>query len=284
MPQTKPPAFDQELLSSFDPGFASTSTITDSDFSDYFPVSEDVDMLTADLFCSDFDSSAPDFSLDAFASQMEGTSCDLSVDFLQVPGSKVPNGSNTDFHSYQHTRAPAKPSPSCLIRALELLKHYSPSSCQQPTPPPGHLPAVIAQNGAIVEAASAMLECSCSQDGYQLVVIALIVFKALRWYNAAVRQESLQTKTSDKAGSLSNGDEDPKRAAAQAVLIESHRVRKLIEQISLRLKARAEAEESEDENGGALPFSAAMYSQLDSALMGQLRVLSLDMIERLKNY
>ena len=72
------------------------------------------------------------------------------------------------------------------------------------------------------------------------------------------------------------------RTAAQLVLIESHRVRRLIEQASTKLKAKAEAEEPENED--ALPFSSAMYNQLDSALMTQLRSLSLDMIDRLKSY
>jgi hypothetical protein len=72
------------------------------------------------------------------------------------------------------------------------------------------------------------------------------------------------------------------RTAAQLVLIESHRVRRLIEQASTKLKAKAEAEEPENED--ALPFSPAMYGQLDSTLMTQLRSLSLDMIDRLKSY
>jgi hypothetical protein len=288
--QTMPSYFDPTMLSSFDQPLASTSTATDSDLGDYFPLSQDLDMLTADFLPMDFDTSAADFQFNASADPMDTTACDLFADFISAPGQKAPCGPNTDFQLFPAARS-AKSSPSCLVRALELLRQYSPSSCQDSTSSTPSLPIVIAQNGATIEAASALLECPCSRDGYQLVLVALIVFKALTWYNAAVRQEShsRQTSVSNKTpgGIASDGEENPKRAAAQAVLVESHRVRKLIEQTSLRLRARIEADEAEQTTGGggfALPFSAAMYSQLDAALMGQLRVLSLDMIDRMKNH
>jgi hypothetical protein len=98
------------------------------------------------------------------------------------------------------------------------------------------------------------------------VLVALIVFKALTWYNTAARQQeahSRQSTLSNKTSGVLGVDEDSKRAAAQAMLVESHRVRKLIEQTSLRLRARIEADEAEEatgDGGFALPLSAVMYS------------------------
>jgi hypothetical protein len=272
------------MPSCFDPGFLSSSTLTDSDLSDYFSFPEDLDMLAADLLPTDFDTNTGSYDFDALMNPIypiEDTTCDLFADFVQASGQEMQHAPHHDFRSQQSTR-PQKPQHSCLLRALELLKQHSPSSCQETSSKVPTLTAVIAQNGATIEAVSAMLECSCSKDGYQLVVMSLIVFKVLAWYAAAARKEannhtSRQPTPLDKAG-----DEDAMRTAAQLVLIESHRVRRLIEQASTKLKAKAESEESENED--ALPFSPAMYGQLDSALMTQLRSLSLDMIDRLKSY
>jgi len=277
MPSTLP------LPSCFDPGFSSSSTLTDSDLSDYFPFPEDLDMLAADLLPTDFDTGSYDF--DALMNPIypiEDTTCDLFADFVQASGQEMQHAPHHDFRTQQSIR-PSKPQHSCLLRALELLKQHSPSSCQETSPKIPTLTAVIAQNGATIEAVGAMLECSCSKDGYQLVVMSLIVFKVLAWYAAAARKEATSHIFSRQSTPLNKaGDEDAMRTAAQLVLIESHRVRRLIEQASTKLKAKAEADESESED--ALPFSSAMYNQLDSALMTQLRSLSLDMIDRLKSY
>jgi hypothetical protein len=272
------------LPNCFDPGFSSSSTLTDSDLSEYFPFPEDLDMLAADLLPTDFDTNTGSYDFDALMNPIypiEDTTCDLFADFVQATGQDIQHTAIHDFRNQQQPRS-QKPQHSCLLRALELLKQHSPSSCQEASSKVPTLTAVIAQNGATIEAVSAMLECSCSKDGYQLVVMSLIVFKVLAWYAAAARKEA-DNHTSRQITSLDKGgDEDAMRTAAQLVLIESHRVRRLIEQASTRLKATAEAEEPENED--ALPFSPAMYGQLDSALMTQLRSLSLDMIDRLKSY
>jgi hypothetical protein len=88
---------------------------------------------------------------------MDATTCDLFADFTQAPGPKITCGPNIDSNMFQAAR-PAKPSPSCLIRALELLRQYSPSSYLDSTPSTPSLPVVIAQNGATTEAVSALLE------------------------------------------------------------------------------------------------------------------------------
>jgi hypothetical protein len=273
------------MPSCFDPGFSSSSTLTDSDLSEYFPFPEDLDMLAADLLPTDFDTNTGNYDFDALMNPIypiEDTTCDLFADFVQATGQEMQHASHHDFRNQQPTR-PQKPQHSCLLRALELLKQHSPSSCQEASSKVPTLTAVIAQNGATIEAVSAMLECSCSKDGYQLVVMSLIVFKVLAWYAAAARKEANNHTSSRQPTPLDKaGDEDAMRTAAQLVLIESHRVRRLIEQASIKLKAKAEVEEPEHED--ALPFSPAMYGQLDSALMTQLRSLSLDMIDRLKSY
>ena len=272
------------LSNCFDPGFSSSSTLTDSDLSDYFPFPEDLDMLAADLLPTDFDTNTCSYDFDALMNPIypiEETSCDLFADFVQASGQEMQHTPSNDFRSQQSAR-PHKPQHSCLLRALELLKQHSPASCQDTSAKTPSLTAVIAQNGATIEAVGAMLECSCSKDGYQLVVMSLIVFKVLAWYAAAARKEGNNHNPRQSTPLDKSGDEDATRTAAQLVLIESHRVRRLIEQASTKLKAKAEVDEQDNED--ALPFSSAMYSQLDSALMTQLRSLSLDMIDRLKSY
>jgi hypothetical protein len=44
---------------------------------------------------------------------------------------------------------------------------------------------VIATNEATLETLGTMLECSCSDDAYLLVIMSLVVFKVLTWYGAA---------------------------------------------------------------------------------------------------
>ncbi|KAK8091571.1 hypothetical protein PG997_001932 [Apiospora hydei] len=60
-----------------------------------------------------------------------------------------------------------------------------------PTKPSGlTIEAVMAQNDAIIESATEMLECGCAEDDYLLFIMPLMVLKVLDWYAAAARPMS----------------------------------------------------------------------------------------------
>lgn len=190
--------------------------------------------------------------------------------------------------------------------------------------------AVIAQNKATIEAVSTMLQCSCSQDGYLLAITSLIVFKVLNWYAVVARkasslqdlsvdgcsrqpspshehqqqQQQQQSKQSQQQvspnptviGEYCLGGADSARMAAQLILSELHQVRRLVDQLSAKLKMQGP--KSEKTGGGdadettleridllqemTLPLSASMYNHLDVDLRKQLRTLSSEMIDRLR--
>jgi hypothetical protein len=167
---------------------------------------------------------------------------------------------------------------------------------------------VIAENEQTIEAISSMLQCPCSQDGYLLTIMSLIVFKALGWYAAAAREtpEALVTddgQSSSKSppghhghpschseqvlqfpvvvGSYHIDGEDQGRMAAQLVLSELYRVQRLVNQLSKRLKA-ADGQDIGCDGDNTSPFSATMLNQLEADLRKRLRALSLEIVEMLR--
>jgi Aflatoxin regulatory protein/Fungal Zn(2)-Cys(6) binuclear cluster domain len=232
----------------------------------------------------------------------------------------------SDAQSYHGSRAADSPC-SCLVRALGLMKQLFPSpsagcmtSTIQGLDRPTALPtiqAVIAKNEHTIEAVSTMLQCSCSQDGYLLTIMSLIVFKVLSWYAAAARKtpssgddshsvQSPRTSHSPHSphseqvlqdpavvGSYCLDGVDSARMAAQLVLSELHRVQRLVNQLSTKLKVQAAKnaggtdtpnslgyENAESET--TLPLSAIMLDQLEVDIRKRLRALSLEIVEGLK--
>ena len=149
--------------------------------------------------------------------------------------------------------------------------------------------------------------------------MSLIVFKVLGWYAAAAREtpmgadgnaspnqplpgrrrqnsynceEVLQYPT--VVGSYCIGGDDQGRMAAQLVLSELHRVQRLVNQLSMRLKSQgmrngagspsssSDSQDSVSDGESALPFSATMLDQLEVDLRKRLRTLSLEIVEMLR--
>lgn len=237
--------------------------------------------------------------------------------------------STSDAHSYQGSHPTESPC-FCLIRALGLMKQLfpSPSTACTNSATPGldksttlpTIQAVIAKNERTIEAVSTMLQCSCSEDGYLLAIMSLIIFKVLGWYAAAARQtpsvgdgnDRVQSPRSFSSGYLSHSEqvilgspvvgsyrldgEDLTRMAAQLVLSELHRVQRLVNQLSTKLKMQAaknggmvntpissaseNAENAESETTSSL--SAVMLDQLEVDLRKRLRSLSLEIVEGLR--
>jgi hypothetical protein len=160
-----------------------------------------------------------------------------------------------------------------------------------------------------------MIECSCSEDGYVLAIITLILSKVMAWYAAAagraqINEEDGGSVTGRSSRSTSVHYEqvvrrpevvrnyhlkgkDSDRMAAQLVLSELHRVQRLVTSLSEKLKTKTESEglttPSSMASGqigtpaaSALPFSASAFNLLEADLRKKLRSLSLNIVESLR--
>ncbi|KUJ13610.1 uncharacterized protein LY89DRAFT_754499 [Mollisia scopiformis] len=241
------------------------------------------------------------------------------------------HGSSTSDLQGNHTVHTSADSPCfCLIRGLGLMKQLSPiapaaqtistgegnqtTTSQTPT-----VQTVIAENEQIVEAVGNMLQCQCAQDGYLLTIMALIVFKVLGWYAAAARgtsaseddnrsptkpphsrkpschaEQVLQDPT--VVGDYCLDGEDLGRMAAQLVLNELHRVQRVVNQLSDKLKAYGgEVRGMDTVKSGTegrqnflsdsetnSPFSVLMLDQLETDIRKRLTALSLNIIDMLR--
>ncbi|KAH8589384.1 aflatoxin regulatory protein-domain-containing protein [Bisporella sp. PMI_857] len=227
-----------------------------------------------------------------------------------------------NMQSYQPSRTLESPC-FCLVRALGLMKQLFPNPSNSKNGDERTsirtIQAVIQKNEHTVEAISLMLQCPCSQDSYLLAIMSLIVFKVLGWYAAAARRKpsnrddgtasGLQSPISTHARYASHAEqvlqipaavgsyyldgEDSTRMAAQLVLGELHRVQRLVNQLSAKLKLQSAKNNSgadtpnslgydNSEIEPALPLSAAMLDQLESDMRKRLRGLSLDIVECLR--
>ncbi|SLM39054.1 aflatoxin regulatory protein [Lasallia pustulata] len=319
----------QDFFGPMDQTLSSTSIDTGTDLDDFFtsPVlfsteMSDVNIFgTADFFPTGIESSSngSESLPDAFP-VFEDAVSELLARSIPSSTPKLSTSPSKEVHNYQEIRATESPSPcSCLVQALGFMKQLFPSSSNacmtwatqglDKATAISTIQAVIARNEATIEAVSTMLKCSCSQDGYLLAIMSLIIFKVLAWYAAVARKtpslqgpqacRSRQSSPSEQVlhnptvvGSYCLDGADSARMAAQLVLSELHRVRRLVDQLSSKLKVQAakkgrgegaETPESMDlDNEMTLPLSAVMYDQLDVDLRKRLKALSWEMIDRLR--
>lgn len=263
--------------------------------------------------------------LDAFCFMDESLSAPITTprsppNSLASPMHAGSSSDQASSHKEDHNlpSLPDSSSPGCcLVKALGLMKELFPNSttaCSVSSSPkhdsprsgsaalPPNIQTVITQNRRTVEAIGSILQCDCSRDGYLLSVMALVVFKVLRWYAAAagktktaatLAEKVLQTPT--KVGSYCLEGEHSEHMAAKLVLSELHRVQRLVNALSERLKvyspiaSNASADDAagragniELEIGVAPPFSAAILDQLGVDLKKQLKALSRDIVEDLR--
>lgn len=207
---------------------------------------------------------------------------------------------------------------SCLARVLSLFQRYSASSeslCMHQRKPElderlenVSTQSILSQNGTAVELLSGILESPCCQDGYLVVMVALVTFKILGWYSAVAQRtktllpgerhnpspsfdEQHSNTTTTIRGFCLDG-EDSERRTVQLILGELHPVRQLIERFALRLKLLVEEMQDADKAGVAakdlcanamLSTSTLVYKQLETDLRSEWRALSARVIDRLKN-
>lgn len=232
------------------------------------------------------------------------------------------------------TRATDTSACGCLTQSLDLLKTLSVQPVSQTglsvsdpneahnTLAYGSPSSVLTENKQSIEAISATLTCpSCAGDNFLLAVLSMTVLKILDRYATAARGQSSGTKSSDlgaeKASRLSNSilasNKDQMtgpsqtynrphgrgRKAAQLVLGELHRVQRLVNQLSPRLKRSMEAETRSMEpelelwggqkmawgydRGTVAPFSATTLGQMDSDVRNSLSALSSEIINELRH-
>jgi hypothetical protein len=260
---------------------------------------------------------------DAFGQMDQAAGEFTSVSQPQTPKITQPQDTNMDDLDSSF------PCP-CLMRALGLLKQLFPTSsrsCQSSGEPvegqnlagQQQLPtikSVIADNKQTLETIGSILECPCSQDGYLLVILSLIVFKVMGWYAAAARSHTPDDSQSWTAchqqqhshseqvqqspavvGSYCVEGEDQSRMAAQLVLSELHRVQRLVNILSQRLKTEGARESGTDTPGSTsadgsgvsldsqcsrFPFPVTMLDQAESDLRKRLRRLSAEIVEMLR--
>ncbi|KUI64698.1 Sterigmatocystin biosynthesis regulatory protein [Cytospora mali] len=99
--------------------------------------------------------------------------------------------------------------------------------------------SVVAENKATTEAVSTVLRCSCAKDGYLLVILSLVTFKLLgRYAAAAARRQAGDSKSGPGSYPRPVNHDGIVRMSAQLVLSELHRVQRLVNELSLRLKAQ----------------------------------------------
>ncbi|KAL2853659.1 aflatoxin regulatory protein-domain-containing protein [Aspergillus pseudodeflectus] len=197
---------------------------------------------------------------------------------------------------------------SCFSRSLALLRELFPNhtACcttssqknEYSTNPPPTIQQVITQNEKTVTEIGQILDCYCSQDGYTLTIITLTVLKVLAWYGAvaqesrAAGEQQIHAEQIDRApvviGSYHlNGDEQS-RMAAQLVLSELHRVQRVVNTLSERLKSQGLQESMGgrpdgtclDGHESVLPVH--LLDQLAADLRARLRGLSGQIVDRLR--
>ncbi|KAH8810944.1 aflatoxin regulatory protein-domain-containing protein, partial [Xylogone sp. PMI_703] len=151
---------------------------------------------------------------------------------------------------------------NCLTVALELLRLSSstPTVCSL-TNSPGNgtakpntshnstcsAPGVITENKETIEAISNVLQCTCAEDAYILIIMSMIVFKILGKYAAAVAQKptgeltekhDLPSKNPSLLSHCYPYEQENQRKNAQLILSELHYVQRFVKQLSPKLKAR----------------------------------------------
>ncbi|KXT14310.1 hypothetical protein AC579_8434 [Pseudocercospora musae] len=262
----------------------------------------------AEMFPSSLDSSSsssssgPESLCDAFSLTDDAMSDSFSAS-LPEPQPQI-RAAPIDKNPHSYQEACLNGSCSCLVEALSLMKQLVSSRSRNGAASPPNIQTIIDRNEATIESVRRMLECSCSQDdGYLLSVMSLIIFRVLGWYATVARQtacevdgqssHSRQSSTSS-LGSYCLEGADSARMAAQLVLSEIHHVRRIVHQLSLKLKAQGEKERSRPDTSGmeglkmmdnemTSPLSATMYDQLDADLKKRLRALSWEIIDRLRS-
>lgn len=175
---------------------------------------------------------------------------------------------------------------------------------------------VFATNQQTIDVIGEVLKCSCSQDGFILVMMSLIILRVLGQYISAARRPHLWYGRSgdglgtysplsmsvhaflDKTISYPEGPEepdedDPAYMAAQRVLSELPYVQRLVNQLSIKLQNQgfsanmvgdiqiSEPGQQEDKSN-SLPLPLGLFGQLNTDIRRNLKFLAGEVIATLR--
>ncbi|KAF1349194.1 aflatoxin regulatory protein-domain-containing protein [Delphinella strobiligena] len=174
-----------------------------------------------------------------------------------LPSPEDDRSHNQFNHQSNHQHSPASPrqcSHDCTAQALGHLRQLFPSdsACEdgvEKNRGETTISSVIARNKRSIETISKLLQCFCTEDGYLLLIISMILSKALDRYTAAIRgtaspssdcqfSNPLSHQSSILRGAFSSDGNDERaeesRVATQLILGELQRVQGLIGLVSQR--------------------------------------------------
>lgn len=233
---------------------------------------------------------------------------------------------------FEVTRLIERTNCGCLTQSIELLKTLSAQADSQPYPSTsepqedsvtladGFCHLVLTENKLYIEAVSERLTCRCcSGDSFLLAVLTMTVLKILERYADAARGQSNGANTRDWEAETSPklARKDPGstkgqstvlsrsydtshnrgRKAAQLVLSELHRVQRLVNQLSPKLrKSKGGLPETPIDpelwgyqgmtkcwdRGPAAPFSTTTLGQMEDDVRKSLSALSSEIIHGLR--
>ncbi|GIJ92124.1 hypothetical protein Asppvi_011100 [Aspergillus pseudoviridinutans] len=285
--------------------------------SDFNPDPNDMDFSMTDYF-----ENPVSFGLDSLDSNDPLSASFAVSSWVPSPASSVPTSSTTD-PTMMVMRAPTTNiSCSCVTQSLDLLKALSSAQSFPTSPISGAGPAlsssvttmgsvqdVLIENKQHIETVSSLLSCySCTEDAFRLVIVSMIVLKILERYASAARTQvfgssigSVETDTgprsansmipssNDQMRALSRSDTMPGDgsasgfAPAQLVLSELHRVQRLVNLLSPKLKGSSHLQvANEHAKTQSTPFSSNTLAQMESDVRKSLSSLSADIIDRLR--
>ncbi|KAI0175052.1 aflatoxin regulatory protein-domain-containing protein [Pestalotiopsis sp. NC0098] len=224
----------------------------------------------------------------------------------------------TDTPQFRH----AEPCGLCMELAFRLLKEISPatipsSSGAGESDDAGPLQSIldiIATNKKTIDGVISILGCSCSDDGFLLSIVWMLVFRVLDWYAVAARMGTSATGSEQHSAAVSrlpspqqtpprsvanstpsiDKDEDPKHIAAQRVLSELHHMQHLAKELSKKIEelprnpgpANGASGPSltgeKDSSKDRMYLSTNTWDRLGSELKQKLKSLSGDIISILR--
>ena len=209
-----------------------------------------------------------------------------------------------------------EPGSCCMLRAMAFMSRIfsnSSTSCEDSeamdvSPSTPH--NLLATNQKTIDVVGEILQCSCSQDGFTLVVISIIILRLLERYATVARRSKLG-ETSERnypidlsrqsseldlpssAPSEGHDEEDRAYMAAQRVLSELHCVHRLVKRVSTKLQEQSSRSNvavaiqipvpiTHEHRENSSPFSAGIYDQLNMDIKRRLKMLSKEVIAILR--
>lgn len=183
---------------------------------------------------------------------------------------------------------------SCQARALDLMILPTPSQTSQGRSNAGEAPSfesVLDLNATVTEAMWQILQCPCTKDAYQLVVLALSTCKTLEWFDAAASSVQLVAPPTASIGGMASTGQDASRTAAQIVLSRLPSVQRVVDTLSDQLHLLFQGQEigeAEGMNGITFDtsshhfFSADLARSLEMKLRRRTREMARRVIAQLR--